>query len=169
MRRGGQSRTRYVLNLGLPPQLENREEPLRETEPIARLTVDQFMDRFEVFVVNIARREVEVRTCSQNTIEHARDLGTITFESKGLGENIRTIVIGTECTNLGTLVRVAMIIERSHREAQRVAVVSFEGREVSKEEDIHFPEGPSLMQKRLVVVDRGANQADHIPRHVYLL
>ena len=42
--------------------------------------MDQFIDRFEEFVVNVARREVEVRTGTQNTIERARDLGAMTFE-----------------------------------------------------------------------------------------
>lgn len=38
------------------------------------------MDRFKGFVVNVARREVEVRTGTQNTIKRARDLGATTFE-----------------------------------------------------------------------------------------
>ena len=38
---------------------------------------------------------------------------------RGLREDIMTIVIGTECTDFGTLVRVATRIERSRREAQR--------------------------------------------------
>ncbi|KAK9211473.1 hypothetical protein WN943_000850 [Citrus x changshan-huyou] len=80
MRRRGRPRTRSVAELGSPPQTKNKEEPLKETvgesvlhahepqpqpqqnpdihqEPAARLTVDQFMDIFEGFVANVARRE----------------------------------------------------------------------------------------------------------------
>ena len=97
MRRRGRPRTRSVAELGSPPQTKNKEEPLKETvgesvlhahepqpqpqqnpdihqEPAARLTVDQFMDIFEGFVANVARREVEVRTGTQNTVERAHDL-----------------------------------------------------------------------------------------------
>ena len=103
MRRCGRPRTRSVAKLGSPPQTENREEPLEDTvgesvlhaheqqpqpqqnpdihqKPVARLTVDQFMDIFEGLIVNVARREVEVRTGTQNTIERARDLRATTFE-----------------------------------------------------------------------------------------
>ena len=37
------------------------------------------MDGFEGFVANVAQREVEVRTGTQNTIERARDLGAMIF------------------------------------------------------------------------------------------
>ena len=38
------------------------------------------MDKFEGFITNVARREIEVRTGTQNTIKRAHDLGAATFE-----------------------------------------------------------------------------------------
>ena len=32
------------------------------------------MDKFEGFITNVARREIEVRTGTQNTVERAHDL-----------------------------------------------------------------------------------------------
>lgn len=51
----------------------------------------------------------------------------------------------------------------------RVVVVSFKSKEVAREEHPYLPVGLSLVQERLVPVNRGVSKADHIHRHLYLL
>lgn len=51
-----------------------QQNPNTYHEPVARLTINQFMDRFEGFITNMPWREVEVRIGIQNTIERACEL-----------------------------------------------------------------------------------------------
>ncbi|KAK9214238.1 hypothetical protein WN944_006226 [Citrus x changshan-huyou] len=76
------------------------------------------MDRFEGFVSNVARREAELCTGTQNTIEHAHDLGATTFKgttdlvsSKSWLIRLRGIVDVMRCTNEERLSSIEFLLE----------------------------------------------------------
>lgn len=60
------------MSHNLKPNLDIQHEPVRF-----------MMDRFEGFVTDVAQKEDEFRTGTQNTIEHAFELGATTFEGWG--------------------------------------------------------------------------------------